>query len=122
MALIDDFRKQTRETILDYMDRLGVNHTVYSTHLKGYEPDLEDKNVFIYIHAKSMVVVCFDLCGNREEIADEQDPYDLNIVLLLQQITDESCLAIVRGDEGDGSSCHKHIPARGYSRHTVIRK
>ena len=79
MALIDDFRKQTRETILDYMDRLGVNHTVYSTHLKGYEPDLKDKNVFLYIHAKSLVVVCFDLCGNREEIADEGDPYDVDM-------------------------------------------
>ena len=79
MALIDDFRRQKRETILDYMDRLGVNHAVYSTHLKGYEPDLKDKNVFLYIHAKSLVVVCFDLCGNREEIADEQDPLDLNI-------------------------------------------
>ena len=79
MALIDDFRKQTRETILDYMDRLGVNHAVYSTHLKGYEPDLLEKNIFIYIHAKSMVVVCFDLCGNREEIADEGDPYDVDM-------------------------------------------
>ena len=79
MALIDVFRKQTKETILDHMDRLGVNHAIYSTHLKGYEPDLQEKNIFIYIHAKSMVVVCFDLCGNREEIADEQDPYDLNI-------------------------------------------
>ena len=79
MALIDDFRKQTRDTILDHIDRLGVNHAVYSTHLKGYEPDLREKNIFLYIHARSMVVACFDLCGNREEIADEQDPYDLNI-------------------------------------------
>lgn len=79
MALIDEFRKQTKETILSYMDRLGVNHAVYSTHLKGYEPDLQEKNVFIYIHAKSMVVVCFDLCGNREEIADEGDPYDVDM-------------------------------------------
>ena len=79
MALIDDFRKQTRETILDHLDRLGVNQIVYSTHLKGYEPDLLDKNIFIYIHAKSMVVVCFDLCGSRDEIADEQDPYNLII-------------------------------------------
>ena len=61
------------------MDRLGVNHAVYSTHLKGYESDLREKNVFIYIHAKSMVVVCFDLCGNREEIADEGDPYDVDM-------------------------------------------
>lgn len=34
MVLIDDFRKQTKETILDHMDRLGVNHAVYSTHLR----------------------------------------------------------------------------------------
>lgn len=79
MALIDDFRKQTKETILNYMDRLGVNHAVYSTHLKGYEPDLLEKNIFIYIHAKSMVVVCFDLCGNREEMADEGDSYDVEM-------------------------------------------
>ena len=61
------------------MDRLGVNHAVYSTHLKGYEPDLQEKNIIIYIHAKSVVVVCFDLCGNREEIADEGDSYDLDM-------------------------------------------
>lgn len=73
MALIDDFRKQTRETILDHMDRLGVNHAVYSTHLKGYEPDLREKNIFIYIHTKSMVVVCLDLCGTKEEVADEEE-------------------------------------------------
>ena len=79
MVLIDEFRKQTRETILKYMDRLGVNHAVYSTHLKGFEPDLQEKNIIIYIHAKSVVVVCFDLCGNREEIADEGDSYDLDM-------------------------------------------
>ena len=76
--MIDDFRKQTNETILEYLDRLGVNHTVYSTHLKGYEPYLAERNVFIYIHATNMVVVCFDLCGNKEEIADEETSYDLN--------------------------------------------
>jgi len=79
MALIDDFSRQTRESILDYMDSLGVKHAVYPTLLKGYEPDLADKNVFLYIHGKSMVVVCFDLCGNREEMADEGDPYDVDM-------------------------------------------
>ena len=82
------------------MDRLGVNHAVYSTHLKGYEPDLQEKNIIIYIHAKSMVVVCFDLCGNREE----------------------SCLSTFRCNEGDESSCYKHIPASEYSWCTSIRK
>ena len=79
MTLIDDFRKQTQETILDFLDRLGVNHAVYSTHLKGYEPFLKEKNVFIYIHATSMVVVCLDLCGNKGEIAEEEDSYEVNL-------------------------------------------
>ena len=78
MALIDEFRKQTKETILDYLDRLGVNHVVFSTHLKGYEPYLKEKNIFIYIHATSMVIVCLDLCGSREEIANEGDRVDVD--------------------------------------------
>ena len=78
MALIDDFRKQTKKTVLAFLDRLGVNHAVYSTHLKGYEPYLKEKNIFIYIHATSMVIVCLDLCGSREEIADEGDRVDVD--------------------------------------------
>ena len=71
--LIDDFSKQSRDTILEYLARLGVNHTVFSTHLKGYAPYLKEKNIFIYIHAPCMVVVCLDLCGTKEEVADEEE-------------------------------------------------
>ena len=70
---INDFKKLTKNTILEHMDRLAVNNTVYSTHLKGYAPYLKDKNIIIYLHDISMVVVCFDLCGRIEEIADEGD-------------------------------------------------
>ena len=76
--LIDDFSKQTKETVLDYLDRVGTNHTVYSTHLKGYKPNLKERNLIIYIHATSMVVVYFDLCGTKEEVADESDPFDVD--------------------------------------------
>lgn len=75
---INDFKKLTKSTILEHMDRLAVNDTVYSTHLKGYEPYLKDKNIIIYLHDISMVVVCFDLCGRIEEIADEGDRYDVD--------------------------------------------
>ena len=75
---VDEFKKQTKNTILEHMDRLAVNNTVYSTHLKGYEPYLKDKNIIIYLHDISMVVVCFDLCGRIEEIADEGDCYDVD--------------------------------------------
>ena len=75
---INEFKKQTKNTILEHMDRLVVNSAVYSTHLKGYEPYLKDKNIIIYLHDISMVVVCFDLCGRIEEIADEGDRYDVD--------------------------------------------
>jgi len=76
VRLIDEFKKQTKNTILEYMDRLAVNSAVYSTYLKGYAPYLKDKNMIIYLYDNSMVVVCFDLCGKIEEIADEEDSYD----------------------------------------------
>lgn len=76
--LFDEFKKQTKNTILEHMDKLAVNSAVYSTHLKGYEPYLKDKNLVIYLHDISMVVVCFDLCGRIEEIADEGDRYDVD--------------------------------------------
>ena len=75
---IDEFKKQTKNTILEHLDRLAVNNAVYSTHLKGYEPYLKDNNIVIYLHDISLVVVCFDLCGKIEEIANEGDRYDVD--------------------------------------------
>ena len=75
---IDEFKKQTKNTIFEHMDRLSVNSAVYSIHLKGYEPYLKENNIVIYIHDNSMVVICFDLCGRIEEIADEGDTYDVD--------------------------------------------
>lgn len=75
---VDEFKEQTKNTILEHMDRMAVNNTVYSTHMKGYEPYLKEKNIIVYLHDISMVVVCFDLCGRIEEIADEGDCYDVD--------------------------------------------
>lgn len=74
MAIIDEFRKQTKETVLEYMDKLGINRVVYSSLVKGFEPYLEECNLLFYIHGTNMVVVCFDLCGKNEELVDEGDP------------------------------------------------
>lgn len=78
MAIIDDFRKQTKETVLEYMDKLALNRVVYSSLVKGFEPYLEECNLLFYIHGTNMVVVCFDLCGKNEELADEGDPIFLD--------------------------------------------
>ena len=73
MAIIDEFRKQTKETVLEHMDKLALNQNVYSSLVKGFDPYLKECNTIIYIHATDMVVVCFDLCGSKEELADEGD-------------------------------------------------
>ena len=78
MAIIDEFRKQTKETVLEYMDKLALNRVVYSSLVKGFEPYLEERNLLFYIHGTNMVVVCFDLCGKNEELADEGDPIFLD--------------------------------------------
>ena len=78
MAIIDEFRKQTKETVLEYMDKLALNRVVYSSLVKGFEPYLEECNLLFYIHGTNMVVVCFDLCGKNEELADEGDPIFLD--------------------------------------------
>lgn len=78
MAIIDEFRKQTKETVLEYMDKLGINRVVYSSLVKGFGPYLEERNLLFYIHGTNMVVVCFDLCGKNEELADEGDPIFLD--------------------------------------------
>ena len=83
--LIEDFSRQTKETILDHMDKLALNQVVYSSLIKGYEPFLKEKNIIIYIHATNMVVVCFDFCGQIEEIADEGDPLDVDPPLYYSQ-------------------------------------
>jgi len=78
IGIINNFKKQTKNTILEYLDSLAVDNTVFSTHLKGYEPYLKEKNIIIYLHDTSMAVLCFDLCGRIEEIADEGDTYDVD--------------------------------------------
>ena len=70
--LFDKFRRQTQWSIMECLDSLSINNLVYSTHIKGFAPYLEDKNIIIYISGSSIVVVCFDLCGRFFEIAQEE--------------------------------------------------
>ena len=44
-SLIGGFSKQTKDTILEHLDKLAVNNAVYSTHLKGFEPYLKERNI-----------------------------------------------------------------------------
>ena len=76
--LIETFRTQTKETVMEHIDKLATNQVVYSSLIKGFAPHLEERNIIIYIHATDLVVVCFDLCGRKEEQTDEGDTLDVD--------------------------------------------
>jgi len=78
--LINDFRKQTRTTIWRHMKAMAVNYAVYSNHLKGMRPFLTDKDIYIYINATNMVVVCLD-CNKRGEKRTYEESEDMDAII-----------------------------------------
>ena len=56
--LIDDFKNQ---------DAMAANYTVYSTHLNGLDPFLNEYDVYLYCNDTNVVVVCLDCCGNGDD-------------------------------------------------------
>ena len=65
--LINDFKRQTKQTIWKHLDAMAVNYAVYSSHLKGLAPYLTDFDVYLYCDNSCMVLVCLDCCGHCEE-------------------------------------------------------
>lgn len=45
---------------------------VYSRHLTGLNPYLQDNPIYLYINPYHLVLVCLDYCGSIEELADEE--------------------------------------------------
>lgn len=75
--LINDFKVQTKTTIWKHMELMAANYFVYSTHLKGLAPYLQDYDIYIYAFNKNVVVVCLDSCGHGDEnIYEESDTLD----------------------------------------------
>ena len=78
--LINDFRRQTKTTIWRHMRAMAVNYAVYSNHLKGMDPFLTDKDIYIYINETNMVVVCLD-CDKRCEKRSYEESEDMDAII-----------------------------------------
>ena len=65
--LINDFRKQSKNTIWKHMEAMAVNYAVYSNRLKGFAPFMNDDDVYFYCDSTNMVVVCIDCYDNYED-------------------------------------------------------
>lgn len=65
--LINDFKVQTKATIWKHLDFLSTSYIVYSTHLKGLGPFLQNHDIYIYAFETNVVVVCLDSCGHGDD-------------------------------------------------------
>lgn len=70
--LISGFKRQNRRTIQRHLDTLANDPTVYSEHLMGIGPQLNNTNIYIYIDHCCLVLVCLDKCVHEDELADEE--------------------------------------------------
>lgn len=73
--LIDAFKKQTKRSIWKHLDAMAADHTVYSTHMKGFGPHLKDYDIYLYANITGLVVVCVDKYGQKDELADEDSSF-----------------------------------------------
>lgn len=71
--LIDDFWKQTDASIWKHMRAMAVNYAVYSNHLRGIAPFLNENDVYFYVSTEAMVVVCVDCNQQGKRSYEESD-------------------------------------------------
>ena len=65
--LINDFKKQAKDTVWKHLDAMAANYAVFSTQLNGLSPFLTDYNVYLYCNDTNVVILCLDCCGTCEE-------------------------------------------------------
>lgn len=91
--LIDDFKNQTKTTIWKHLDAMAANYVVYSTHLNGLDPFLNEYDVYLYCNETNVVVVCLDCCGNGyDQIYEESE----SLGLFTYNEGDEPRVSVVR--------------------------
>ncbi len=91
--LIDDFKNQTKTTIWKHLDAMAANYVVYSTHLNGMDPFLNEYDVYLYCNETNVVVVCLDCCGNGDDQIYEESE---SLGLFTYNEGDEPRVSVVR--------------------------
>lgn len=72
--LINDFKNLTRNTLWKHLDAMAANYAVFSTHLNGLSPLLNEYDVYLYCNDTNVVILCLDCCGNgKEQVYEESD-------------------------------------------------
>lgn len=74
--LIKDFKKQNKETLSDYLNKIVNNPAVYSDRQKGIKPYMPENAFFFYAVQGTLVMACIDKCTPKDELADEERFHD----------------------------------------------
>ena len=72
---------------------MAANYVVYSTHLNGLDPFLNEYNVYLYCNETNVVVVCLDCCGNGDDQIYEESE---SLGLFTYNEGDEPRVSVVR--------------------------
>jgi len=71
--MIDNLRKQDRDTILEFLQQLGNNPQLYVKHIVGLGPLIQDNDVYLFANDNEIVIVSLDTAdGSENELADEE--------------------------------------------------
>lgn len=71
--MIDDLRKQDRDTILEFLQQLGNNPQLYVKHTVGLGSLIQDNDVYLLANDNEIVIVSLDTAnGSENELADEE--------------------------------------------------
>ena len=70
--MIDLFKKQNRNTILEFLQALGGNPKVCSDRRSGLSPLVKDNDVYAYAADNEIVILMTDTEGTKTELADEE--------------------------------------------------
>ena len=72
---------------------MAANYVVYSTHLNGLDPFLNEYDVYLYCNETNVVVVCLDCCGNGDDQIYEESE---SLGLFTYNEGDEPRVSVVR--------------------------
>lgn len=97
--MFDDPKEQTKESIWKFLDELSANKLIYSTHLKSFETEFFDNDIFIYtgiVHCKYLEAKAFldvilikddsQFCNEKDqELYEEDNGYSDTLDKLLRE-------------------------------------
>ena len=74
--MIEDFRQQDRDTVLEFLQQLGSNPRLYVKHTVGLCPLMPDNDVYILANDNEIVIVSLDTADDSDDELADEEPFN----------------------------------------------